>query len=124
MKQHFYFSQLLIQNYFNARRPLLLSSGIYPEDERSETVAEAIVDTIQEKAELIEGWRTVHESMFNTSSHDIPDKSEMDLNKAREAAVTADTCNQARLVSEKVAAKIDEAIEAVCLVEGRPLPHV
>ena len=43
--------------------PLLLSSSIYPEDESSETVMRALVDTIQEKGEMLQGWISMHQSI-------------------------------------------------------------
>ena len=72
---------------FILQRPLLLSSCIFAEDERSETVARSIIETIQDKANLLEGWCEMHESMYEPDSHDIPPKSEMGIEKASRAVV-------------------------------------
>ena len=67
-------------------RPLILSSCIFPEDERSETVCSAVIDTIKDKANLLDQWRVVHEKMYG-DTYDIPSSDEMGLYKFKDAVV-------------------------------------
>ena len=91
-------------------RPLLLSSCIFPEDERSETVCKSIVDTLKEKASLLDQWRTVHEAEYG-QTHDIPSSDEMHMSKLAGAIVNSDTCNGARLTSSLLLDEIEKAVE-------------
>ena len=90
-------------------RPLLLSSCIFPEDERSETVSTSIIDAIKEKSKLLDQWRAVHENLHGLD-HDIPSSETMNLTKFENAVVTSDTCNAARLTSSMTVDAIEDAI--------------
>ena len=92
-------------------RPLLISSCIFPEDERSETVCKAIIDTLIDKSKLLDQWMTVHESMFPNHQHDIPSGSDIHLSKLQYGLITTDTCNSARLLSRLLADKVKSAVE-------------
>ena len=98
-------------------RPLLLSSCIFPEDERSETVCKSIVDTLKEKAKLLEKWRKTNEKMFGTD-HDIPSREEMHMSKLEGATINSDTCNGARLTSSLIADEIVKAVKEKIAKEG------
>ena len=95
-------------------RPLLISSCIFPEDERSETICKSIVETLKEKASLLDQWIVVHETMFDTN-HDIPSANAIHLSKLRNGVVTTDTCNAARLLSSLIRDAVIEAVgEKLC----------
>ena len=98
-------------------RPLLLSSCIFPEDERSETVSTAIIDAIKEKSKLLDQWRAVHEIMYGLD-HDIPSSETMNLTKFEDAVVTSDACNAARLTSTMTVDAIEDAIEGAKAASG------
>ena len=98
-------------------RPLLLSSCIFPEDERSETVSTAIIDAIKEKSKLLDQWRAVHEKRYGLD-HDIPSSETMDLTKFEGAVVNSDACNAARLTSTMTVDAIEDAIEAAKAASG------
>ena len=98
-------------------RPLLLSSCIFPEDERSETVSTAIIDAIKEKSKLLDQWRAVHEIMYGLD-HDIPSSETMNLTKFEDTVVTSDACNAARLTSTMTVDAIEDAIEGAKAVSG------
>ena len=96
--------QLLFQNLVISLKeddmfqPLLLSSCMFPEDETSETLCLSIVETIKEKAKLLERWRTMHENNFGLD-HDILLAEELDLGKLGcgcGGVVMTDTCSVAR----------------------------
>lgn len=99
-------------------RPLLLSSCIFPEDEKSETVCQSIIDCIQEKALLLDKWRAIHEKEFGCDSHDIPHSENMGLYKFQGASVNSDTCNAARLTTSIFVDKIEEAVKEKMEIEG------
>ena len=42
----------------------------FPEDERSETIFQSIVETLKEKAKLLDQWKEFHKKHFGTD-HDI-----------------------------------------------------
>ena len=91
-------------------RPLLLSSCIFPEDDRSETLWQSIVHTIKEKAKLLDRWSTTHEKAFPSRPHDIPPSSDMHLSKAgKGGSSTTDTCHGARLFSSLLVEEIELA---------------
>lgn len=103
----------------NARRPLLLSSCVFPEDERSETVCTAIIETIKEKAALLDQWRSHHEKLYGANAeHDIPVSAEMHLSKMKGGLVNADTCNSARLTSAMLCDAIEDAVEEERISHG------
>ena len=92
-------------------RPLSILSCIFPEDEHSETVCKAIIDTLLDKSKLIDQWMTVHESMFPNDHHDIPSGSDIHLSKLQFGLITTDTCNLARLLSRLLADEVKSAVE-------------
>ena len=100
-------------------RPLLLSSCIFPEDERSETTCKSIIATIVEKRELLAGWKEVHEAKFGPESHDIPDSSELDIAKLDRANINSDTCNGARKTTELIIEAVEVAARAKAVKEGK-----
>ena len=99
------------------RRPLLLSSCIFPEDERSETVSKTIIETIKEKADCLDQWRVVHEDMYD-KDQDIPSSDDMNLTKCKELVATSDGCNAARLTSTITVKALEAAIEEAAALEG------
>jgi len=107
----------MVHVLFALSRPLLLSSCIFPEDERSETVSKAIIDTIKEKADLLDQWRAVHEDMYD-EEHDIPSSDDMNLTKFKGAVVTSDGCNAARLTSTNIAEALEAVLEETAALEG------
>jgi hypothetical protein len=80
------------------------------EDERSTTVCNSIIDTLKEKAVLLDQWNEVHENMFG-QTYDIPPRELIHLSKLRDSAVTADTCDAAHLLSLLIAEKVEEAVQ-------------
>jgi hypothetical protein len=98
-------------------RPLLLSSCIFTEDERSTTVCKSIIDTLNEKALLLDQWAEKHEAMFG-ASHDIPPRESIHLSKLQDGVITTDTCNAARLLSSMIAEKVEEAVQVKISEEG------
>ena len=96
----------------------MLSSCIFLEDERSETVSKAIVETIKEKAELLDRWRGVHEEMYGII-HDIPSSDDMDLTKCKGTVVTSDGCNATRRTSTISVEAFKAAIEEAATKEGK-----
>ena len=91
-------------------RPLLISSSIFPENDKAETVCMSILDALKEKASLLDQWIMVHESMYGPN-HDIPSAESIHLSKMRDGIVTTDTCNTARALSELISFEIKEAIK-------------
>ena len=83
--------------FSSCHRPLFLSSCIIPRDERSETICQAILDTLNDKTRYIDEWTVVHENMFG-QDHSIPQGSEIHLSKLEGGLITTDTCNAARLL--------------------------
>ena len=81
----------------------ILSSCIFPEDECLETVCRSIIDTIKEKAGLLDQWRVFHKAKY-VDIDDIPFLASMGLTKLKEVVITSNTCNGARLSSELVQA--------------------
>ena len=90
-------------------RPLLISSSIFPENNKAETVCMSILDALKEKASLLDQWIMVHESMYGPN-HDIPSAESIHLSKMHDGIVTTDTCNSARALSELISFEIKEAI--------------
>ena len=84
-------------SYF-IHRPLLLTSSIIPKDEKSETICDAIVQTINDKASHLDQWAVVHEKMFG-DTHSIPSSSQIHMSKLEGGLVNTDTCNGARIIS-------------------------
>lgn len=90
-------------------RPLLISSCIFPEDERSESVCRSIIQTIQDKADQLDQWRCLHETLFG-ADHDIPSAGAVHLSKLNHSVINTDTCNGARLLSSLLADAIKDAV--------------
>ena len=110
-------------SFFYVIRPLLISSCIFPEDERSETVSKAIIETLSDKAKLLDQWISVHQSMF-VNDHDIPSANEIHLSKLNQGVITTDTCNSARLISCLLADAIRMAVEEKIQQNGdKPEDH-
>ena len=81
-------------------RPLLLSTCIYPEDGRSETVCRTIIDTVKEKDMLLDKRKKFHEEQFGPDTHNIPEYLGICLSKMRHGgSMSTDTCNSARKLS-------------------------
>jgi len=91
-------------------RPLLISSCILPEDEKSETVCNSIIATLKEKASLLDGWISMHEKLFPDDDHGIPSANAVHLSKLNWGLITTDTCNSARKLSKLLAEKVKEAV--------------
>ena len=97
-----------------------MSSCIFPEDERSETECKAIIDTLKEKAALLDKWREHHESKHGEGSHDIPPSSEVTVTKMEEGSgVMTDNCNGARLENKLIAVHIEKVCKEKAVKEGR-----
>jgi hypothetical protein len=77
---------------------------------RNFPTTEAIIDTLKDKASLLDQWIEVHEAMFG-ATHDIPPGESIHLSKLRDGVITTDTCNAARLLSSLVSEKVEEAVQ-------------
>ena len=107
--------------YFNN---VILSSCMFPEDERSETDSKAIIETLSDKAKLLDQWISVHQSRFG-NDHDIPSANEIHLSKLNQGVITTDTCNSARLISCLLADAIRMAVEEKIQQNGdKPEDHI
>lgn len=80
-------------------------------------VCQSIIDTLNEKALLLDQWAEVHKAMFG-ASHDIPPGELIHLSKLRDGVITTDTCNSARLLSTLIAQKVEEAVQIKISEEG------
>ena len=98
-------------------RPLLLSSCTFPEDERSATACASMIDTLKDKAKLLEEWRGFLKAMHG-STHDTPSSAGVGLTKLKDGVVTSDTCGAARLTSDLLVEAIEEKIKEMCEIEG------
>ena len=67
------------------------------------------METLKEKASLLDQWIVVHESMFGTN-HDIPSAEAIHLSKLRDGIITTDTCNSARLLSSLIKDAVTQAV--------------
>ena len=85
---------------------MLISSCIFPENDKSEILCQSILDTLKEKASLLKQWIAVHESMYG-NNYDIPSNKSIHLSKIRDGIVTTDTCNSARALSEFISFEIE-----------------
>ena len=54
-----------------------VSSCIFPEDERSETICKYIFQIFKEKVLLLEEWKAIHKANFGHDTHDIPAATDM-----------------------------------------------
>ncbi len=80
-------------------------------------LCQSILDTLKEKASLLDQWIAVHESMYG-NNHDIPSAESIHLSKIRDGIVTTDTCNSARALSEFISFEIEEAIKQKIVDSG------
>ncbi len=88
--------------------PILLTTGIIPENEKSEELCKTILEVIADKGQLLDKWKQVHEELFG-NDHDIPDSSELNVTKlANHGVITTDTCNSARKLSRLLREAIAE----------------
>ena len=67
------------------------------------------METLKEKASLLDQWIVVHESMFDTN-HDIPSAEAIHLSKLQDGIITTDTCNSARLLSSLIKDVVTQAV--------------
>ena len=88
--------------------PTLLSTSIIPENETSETLADAIASEVEKKAALLSDWKAIPERMFPNRQHDIPAGSQLSIGKLSEyGLVTTDTCNSAQKLNRLLCEKIE-----------------
>ena len=104
-------TELTNLNHNNHTRPLTLSSSIFPEDEYLETVYCSIIDTIKDKADLLDQWRAFQKANHG-DTYGTPSLVSMGLPKLKDAVITFNTCNGARLRNELVQAEVEKAIKA------------
>ena len=92
---------------------------------KSETVCKSIIETLRDKAKLLDQWREFHEEMFG-ETHDIPASptDNMHLSKLNGAVFNADTCNGARLTSSLLAEEVEEAVAEKAAKDGEDAPDV
>ena len=98
----------------------MLSSCIFPENERSETLCETIIDTIKEKSLLLDRWKEIHEEKFGPGTHSIPDSGQVSiakLGKGGGGAMT-DNCNPANALGREFAIKAEELAKEKVREEG------
>ena len=76
-----------------------------------ETVCRSIINTIKDKADLLDQWRASHKANYGDTCG-VPSSASMGLTKPNDAVITSDTCNGARFSSELVQARVEEAIKA------------
>jgi hypothetical protein len=81
-----------------------------PCDERSESIRDTILDTLNSKATHLDKWATVHEKMFG-SGHSIPPSYKIHLSKLEGGLINTDTCNGARLLAQLLVDAVDFAVE-------------
>ena len=67
------------------------------------------METLKEKASLLDQWIVVHESMFDIN-HDIPSAEAIQLSKLQDGIITTDTCNSARLLSSLIKDAVTQAV--------------
>ena len=87
-----------------------MSSCIFPENELSETVRTANIDTIKEKSKLLDQWRDYHHSKYG-DTHDIPSSDSMGLTKLKGGGVMSDTCLPARAISRMIVDAVEKTIK-------------
>ena len=86
----------------------MISSCIFPTDERSETLCETIIDTIKDKSLLLDKWIQVHESRYGSGTHTIPSSCQVSLAKLGigGGGTMTDNCNAAialgRVLSDQI----------------------
>ena len=91
-----------------------MTTNIIPENERSATICESILDAIEDKGKLLTKWRDAYELLYD-DDHDIPLAEELTITKiANNGVITTDTCNGARKTAELLVAEI----RALCIAKG------
>jgi len=94
-----------------------LTSSIIPKDKKSETICDAIVETINDKATHLDKWAVIHEKMFG-HTHSIPSSSQINLSKLEGGLVNTDTCNGACLLAKLLVDAVDFAVEEKRALSG------
>ena len=59
---------------------ILLTTNIIPENEKSATICESILDAIEDKGKLLTKWRDVYELLYD-DDHDIPLAEDLTITK-------------------------------------------
>ena len=92
-------------------RPLSLSTCIYPEDDMSENLCRTIIDTVKEKALLLDKCKKFHKDQFGPDTHNITNSLEFCLSNMRHGgSMSTDTCNSAR----KISSLLVEGVTKIC----------
>ena len=105
--------------------PLLLSTCIYPEENRSETLCRTIIDTVKEKALLLDKWKKFHEDQFGPYTHNIPDSLELCLTKMRHGGIMiTNACNSARKLSYLLVEEVTKICEDKYIEKGEDPANV
>ena len=103
---------LTIKDEFGHFLPILLTTGIIPENETSDKLCHAILNAIAHKGKLLDKWKEIHESMYPGETHNIPHGSDLDLAKLAYGVVNTDTCHGARKLNQLLREEIEKlAIE-------------
>ena len=73
-------------------------------------MCESIINTIREKASLLDKWRRIHEEKFGVGSHTIPDSGQVSIAKLGigGGGVMTDNCNSANLLGRQFAEKAEQ----------------
>ena len=73
-------------------------------------MCESIINTIREKASLLDKWRRIHEDKFGVGSHTIPDSGQVSIAKLGigGGGVMTDNCNSANLLGRQFAEKAEQ----------------
>ena len=78
----------------------------------------AIIDTIKEKANLLDQWRAFHRAKYGETD-DIPSSDSMGLTKLKRAVINSDTCNHARATRTNINDVIKEVIKEKAELDGK-----
>ena len=87
-----------------------MSRCIFPYNERLETVCKSMIETIKEKALLLDQRQTFHKETYGPI-HNIPPPEKMSIVKMKGAVVNSDTCNSTQLTSSILVDKIEEVLK-------------
>ena len=90
---------------------------IFPENELSETVSPAIINTIKEKSKLLDQWRDYHHSKYG-NTHNTPLSDSMGLTKLKGGGVMSDTCLPARAISRMTVDAVEKTIKEKAALDG------
>ena len=106
-------------------RSLLLSTCIYPEENRSETLCRTIIDTVKEKALLLEKYKKFHEDQFGPETHKIPNSFELCLSKmSHGGSISTNTCNYSRKLPSLLVEEVTKICEEKYLEKGEDSANV